>query len=275
MIVIVKTCSALAVAYLLMVGLLFLVQRPLLYHPGYVSSTPEQAGLSRMSEGTVKTADGILLRHWFAPPADAGKPVGILLYGNAAYMEARAQEARSLQQLGYGVLLVSYRGYDGNAGSPTEQGLYADARANVEWLKAHGYQNFFFMGQSLGSGVAVQMATEFQPKALILETPYTSMIDAASDHYPFVPVHWLLRDRYDSISKISRIHAPVFIIQGEADEVIPVSQGRALFAAANEPKEAVWLPGAHHNDYYNYGGWPQLTAFLSKYTGENNENMQQ
>lgn len=271
----IKAAGAIVIAYIFVVGGLFVVQRPLLYHPGYVSSTPEQAGLPQMSEGTVKTADGILLRHWFAPPADAGKPVGILFYGNAAYMEERAQEARSLLQLGYGVLLVSYRGYDGNTGSPTEQGLYADARANVEWLKAQGYQDFFFMGQSLGSGVAAQMAFEYPSRALVLETPYTSMVDAASYHYPFVPVRWLLLDRYDSLSKISRIHAPVFVIQGEADEVIPVSQGRALFAAANEPKEAVWLPGAHHNDYYSYGGWPQLTAFLARYAGGSHENTQQ
>lgn len=257
--------AVLLLIYAGLVGLLYTYQRSLLYHPQNVPGDPAQSGVPEMSVNIVTTHEGLKLRNWFAPPRDASKPIGVLFYGNAAYMASRSSHARALLDLGYGVLLVSYRGYDFNPGSPSEEGLYNDARANLDWLKAQGYNSFFLMGQSLGSGVVVQMATEYEAKALVIETPYTSMVDAASYHYPWVPVRWLLKDRYDSLSKIGRIHTPVFIIQGENDEVIPVAQGRALFAAANEPKQALWLPGAHHADYYSYGGWPEVVAFLARY----------
>lgn len=264
--VVLKFLQTFICAYLFMVAILFFMQRELLYMPPKIDGNIIPDMLSGMKLGTVTTADGLDVKHWFAPPRDQGKPVGVLFYGNAAYMASRTNEARALLDLGYGVLLVSYRGYDGNPGKPTEQGLYNDARANIDWLKAQNY-DFFLMGQSLGSGVAVQMATEYPAKALILETPYTSMIDAASYHYPYVPVRWLLKDRFDSLSKITQVKAPVFIIQGEADEVIPVVQGKLLFERANEPKEALWLPSARHNDYYMHGGWPQIVAFLGKHAG--------
>lgn len=263
-----KFLQTVVVAYAVMVAVLFVLQRALLFMPPDVDGALQPDGLPEMQLGEVTTADGLTLKNWFAPPRDQSKPVGVLFYGNAAYMASRANEARALLDLGYGVLLVSYRMYDGNPGSPSEQGLYNDARANLDWLKSKGYNSFFLMGQSLGSGVAVQMATEYSITALILETPYTSMVDAAAYHYPFVPVRWLLKDRFDSLSKMSQIKAPVFVIQGEEDEVVPVEQGRRIFAAANEPKEAIWLPGAHHNDYYRYGGWPQIVEFLQKHTGE-------
>ncbi len=262
-----KFLQTVVVAYAVMVGVLFVLQRSLLFMPPDVDGALQPRNLPEAQLGEVTTVDGVVLKHWFAPPRDAGKPVGVLFYGNGAYMASRANEARALLDLGYGVLLVSYRGYDRNPGSPSETGLYNDARANLDWLKSKGY-SFFLMGQSLGSGVAVQIATEYPVEALILETPYTSMVDAAAYHYFFVPVRWLLLDRFDSLSKIGQIKAPVFVIQGEEDEVVPVEQGRRIFAAANEPKEAIWLPGAHHNDYYRYGGWPQIVQFLQKHTGE-------
>lgn len=258
------TLKTLVIAYAVMVGVLFLLQRALLYPAQAVSTTPEQAGLPDMVEGAVTTADNYRLRYWFAPPRDSGRPVVVLFHGNASCMASRAQTARTLLDKGYGVLLASYRGYDGNPGAPSEQGLYKDARAQLDYVKGQGYP-LVLIGQSLGSGIAVQMATEYPVRALVLETPYTSMADTAAFHYPFVPVRWLLLDRYDSLSKMAQVKAPVLVIQGTADEVIPQQLGQRLFEAASQPKEAVWVNGASHNNIYQYGNWPQVLDFIARY----------
>lgn len=254
------------IGYLLLIGLLFVVQRSLLYPAPQGEVLPGMAGLPQMQIETVLTEDGLPLTSWFVAPSQPMSPVAIVFHGNGARLSMYADLARRLEGMGFGVLLAGYRGYEGNPGSPTEEGLYSDARAHIAWLSQQGYKNFILVGHSLGTGVAVQMAVEFpQAKALVLEAPYTSMIDAASAHYPYVPVRWLLKDRYDSLAKIPQVQVPLMVVHGLQDPVISADQGKRLFAAAREPKSAAWVDGANHVDFYDKGGWPAVAAFLKQH----------
>jgi fermentation-respiration switch protein FrsA (DUF1100 family) len=172
-------------------------------------------------------------------------------------------------QEGLGVLLLEYRGYGGNPGAPTEAGLYADADAALDFLSQDGIpaSRLVIYGESLGSGVAVHMAAERELAALILEAPFTRLADAASYHYSFVPVSVLLRDRFDSLSAIGKIRAPILILHGERDRVIPVRFGRALLAAAPEPKEGWFSPDAGHEDLARFGALDAVFDFIARRVG--------
>jgi len=167
---------------------------------------------------------------------------------------------------GWGVLLTSWRGYSGNPGHPTKQGLYADARSALAFLADNdiSVEDIVLYGESLGSGVAVQIAAESgQPfRALVLEASYTSITDIAARRFPLAPTRWLVRDRFESKAKISSIHVPVFVVHGERDEVIPVEFGRELYHAANEPKAAKFLSDAGHNDLYDHGAAGLIIDFI-------------
>ena len=161
--------------------------------------------------------------------------------------------------------MVGYRGF-GNPGAPSEQGLYNDARAALGELHKRGVPDkaIVLYGESMGTGVATQMATEINAAALILESPYTSVPDVGADRYPVVPVRWILRDRYDSLSKISSVHMPLLLLHGEQDQVVPVRFGKQLFAAANDPKQAEFVPDAGHNDVYSLRVQELVLNFLAK-----------
>ena len=192
-------------------------------------------------------ADGISVIHWYAPP-QPGQAVVVLFHGTGGNVTALEPWAEALRAHGCGVLLADYRGYSGNPGLPSEQGLYADARAALDWLAAQGFQDrrIVLLGWSLGTGVAVQMAVERHPAALVLLAPYTSVADVGAHRHPILPVSSLIRDRFDSIGKIAAIDAPVMIVAGDLDLIVPPDMGRRLFAAAREPKRALFLPQTGH-----------------------------
>lgn len=253
------------IGYVGLVALLFVCQRSMTYHPSHLTGTPAEYKVPEMREVFVDTADGLHLRSWYAPPAIEGKPVVVEFQGNAGHLALRSYVARMLLDRGYGVLLVGYRGFSSNPGTPTESGLYQDARANINWVKGQGL-SFMLQAESLGTGVAVQMATEYpEAKALILEAPYSRLPDVGALYYPFVPVRFLMLDRFNSLSKIASIKMPLLIVQGLNDEVIPVSLGQKLFAAAQEPKQALWIPGAGHNNLYAKGAGPVILEFISQH----------
>lgn len=252
------TAIALGIGVLLL--LLMVAQRHLIYFPlaGAVPG-PRQAGLVSAAQVFVNTEDGLTLGAWFVEPASprAGWTV-ILFNGNAGNRALRAPLARALAGHGIGVLMLDYRGYGGNPGNPTETGLLRDARAARRWVtERHSGQpaSIAYLGESLGTGVAVALATESEPDALILRSPYTSLADLAGYHYPLVPARWLLRDRYPSIDRIGRLSCPILVIAAERDSVVPASQSRRLFEAA-PPAGRRWvlLPGADHNDYETLAG---------------------
>lgn len=258
-----------AVIYLLGLAVLFIFQRQLLFPAPHDLRTPEQVESPQFVE-LEATSDGRRLTNWYAPPGLPGRPVLVYFHGNASSQAQIAPWMKIYTEAGYGVLIVAYRGYNGDAGRPSEEGLYADSRAALEMLKQAGFgpERVVLLAQSLGTGVAVQMASEGRGSALILESPYTSMVDTAAFHYPLVPVRWLLWDRFDNLSKIGSIHLPLLIISGALDNVVPQEQSRRLFDAANEPKQALWIPDAAHNDLAEHGSQQRVLEFLKELAEE-------
>jgi len=234
------------------IALMWLVQRRLIYLPSGPMLSPQEVGLTAVEELTVRTRDGVPLGAWFVPPAQ-GAPRGtiIVFNGNAGNRSYRGPLAQRLSASGYAVCLFDYRGYGGNPGSPTEQGLLEDARAVRSAIAARpdvDAGRIVYLGESLGTGVAVALASERAPAALVLRSPFTSMADVAAHHYWFLPVRQLLRDRFDSLSRIHGVRCPVLVLAGEKDTVVPLDLSRRLFEAAPGPKRLVTLAGVDHND---------------------------
>jgi len=256
-----------ALFYIFMVSILYFGQRNLMYFPSQEAlGSPGASQLPEMQTVLVKTEDGLNLVAWFAPPKKRNGKVIVLFHGNANSIAARAFKARYFLDAGYGVYLCEYRGFAPNAGNPSEQGFYSDARAAVSFLKVQGYApaQLVFYGESIGTGVAVEMAKEYPPAALILEAAYTSTLDVAKMRYFYVPVSLLMKDRFDSLSKIGDIHAPLLALHGDADNVVPYRFGRQLFASANAPKTFLSFPGGGHVDLYDRGAGPMIVAWLDK-----------
>jgi len=251
--------------YLAIVVLLFLLQRQLLYLPDRASPDLAASGLA-MSEVRLATADSLDLVAWYGPAPEGGATI-VYYHGNGGHIGYRVGKAAALLDAGFGLLLVEYRGYGGNPGSPSEPGLYADGRAALDFLDRAGVPPTarVLYGESLGGGVAVQMASERPAAALVLEAPATSIAAAAQFHYPFLPARWLVRDRFDSLSKIGRLGLPLLILHGAQDRVVPVRFGRELHAAANEPKEMRVFPHADHLDLDDYGAIEATVEFLRKH----------
>jgi fermentation-respiration switch protein FrsA (DUF1100 family) len=253
--------------YCAVVGLLAFRQRQFLYFPDRSRPVLPGAAEANARALTVHTEDGLDLLAWLAPPADDAKPVVLYLHGNGGNIGYRAPRLARLSRLGWGMLLLEYRGYGGNDGAPSEAGIQADARAGYAALRAFGIpaQRILLWGESLGTGVAVRLATEVDVGAVLLESPYTSILAIAQQRFPFVPVAWLLRDRFDLIGRIPEIHVPVLVMTGERDTIVPPDMGRAVFAAAHEPK-VFWLaPTAGHNDLVEAGAFDVVQTFVRQH----------
>lgn len=253
--------------YLLVLCLLAVFQRQLLYLPsGNAPDLTASDVVGVMEPVRVETVDGLTLLSWFRPPPTPDAPVVALFHGNGGHIGHRTVKVRPYIETGYGVLLVGYRGYGGNPGRPSEAGLYTDARAALDFLARQRItaDRLVLYGESLGSAVAVQMATEYKAAALVLEAPMTSVPAVAQTRYPIFPARWLVLDRFDSLSKIGTVKMPLLLLHGEQDRVVPVRFGRALFAAANEPKEARFFPQAKHNDLQAFGAPQVVLDFLGR-----------
>ncbi len=261
----VKVTLTVLVGYAIAVGAVFFLQRKLMYFPGGDLPTPAAAGVPEMEVVRLDTADGLTLTSWYGR-ATSGMPTVVFFHGNRGRISSRAFKAHLLMTAGYGVMLVEYRGYGGNPGRADEDGLYADGRAALDYLASQGVaaERLVLFGESLGTGVAVQLASERPSAGLILEAPFTSATDIAAGVYWFLPVRLLMLDRFESLDKIKNVDAPVLVFQGERDRVIPVEHGKRLFAAANEPKHAVIFPRSGHNDLYDHGAGTAVLEFLAR-----------
>ncbi len=228
------------------------LQRRLMYFPDAHAPVPSDVGLADVEPVTFDTADGLTLSGWFLPVRGATPPVTVLiLNGNGGNRAYRAPLAQALVRHGFQVLLMDYRGYGGNPGTPTEEGLAADARAARAYLVSRrdvDATRLVYFGESLGTGVAVRLAVEQPPATLILKSPFTSMDDIARHHYSLLPVRGFVKDRYASIERIGRLRAPLLIVAGDRDRIVPLAFSQRLYAAAPEPKRLVVIPGADHND---------------------------
>lgn len=226
-----------------MAGLALGFQRHLIYFPGS-RLPPAPEGITAV---TTTTDDGLVLTGWLARH-DPDEPLLLVFQGNAGTVADRLALATALRPHGIAVLLAGYRGYGGNPGSPSEEGLALDALAWRAWADAdHGGPMAYF-GESLGTGVATRLALSHPPAALILRSPFTSLADVGRVHYPFLPVGLLLRDRFEVADRIARVDAPVLVVAAEEDRIVPMSLSRAVYDAATEPKRWLEIPGVGHND---------------------------
>ena len=259
-----RLALVLAGLYAVLLVILFVAQRSLLYPSagrGRLMAAIE-AGLPGFEDLSIITDDGERLAAWWKRP-QPGRALLVYFHGNGGMLWNRRGRARELTRDGRGLLLVSYRGYSGSTGSPTEAGLRLDALAAYEWaVKAGGGRGIVLYGESLGTGVAVRLATEREVAGLILDSPYTSTADVARTAYWFMPIGLLMLDQYRSIDRIAAVRAPILMLHGELDGVIPIALGEKLFAAAPEPKRFVRLPGIDHASVLEGGGLPPVRAFL-------------
>jgi fermentation-respiration switch protein FrsA (DUF1100 family) len=262
---------------LALLAYLYLTQRSMLYFPD--SASPSSVLLPDEAEAIeLETADGMRLGAWFLPATDGSMqeagPAVLVFNGNAGDRSHRLPLAVALTARGYAVLLFDYRGYAGNPGSPSEEGLRADARAAVEALATRPEvdpERIAYFGESLGAAVAGGLATERPPAALVLRSPPPSIVEMAHHHYPYLPViDALLMDRYPLVEQIGNVRAPVLVIVTETDEIVPARLSRRVFEAASEPKRHVTVTAAHHNDPALLAGEELLAVvvgFLDEWVG--------
>ena len=234
-----------------MSGALWALQRRLVYFPDPGAMPPAATVLPGAEDVELTTSDGLHLGAWWLPAADPRAPAVLVAPGNGGARNLRAPLARSLADEGLAVLLVDYRGYGGNPGSPSEEGLTRDVRAARQWLvdrAAVDPARLLYFGESLGCGVVTELATEHPPAGLVLRSPFTDLAAVGSHHYPFLPVRALLRDRYPVAEGVARVQAPTVVVYGSADRIVPPPQSRAVAEAAADLRELVEVPGADHND---------------------------
>ena len=254
--------------YISIVGVLYFQQRNFIYFPD--QNVPDKAAVN--AEGIAKdilvtTDDGLKLAAWFIEPSADGKPVVLFFHGNAGNISHRLFKVSDYTNAGYGILMAEYRGYGSNPSSPTEEGLYKDGRAYFSWLNNAGYEDkdVIIYGECLGTGVSVQMASERDVKAVILEAPYARLSDPAQKTYFFIPfIDMLMHDKYHSIDKIGAIKSPKFFMIAGKDEVLGPQTGLNLYKTAAEPKALEVFSNAQHNTIYTYGASDSVLEFLSK-----------
>ena len=247
-----------AVVAVLLLALIWIFQRRLIYLPSK-QRVPSVVGMFPVARDvTLETEDGLKLGAWFIPgTAQSRSPAVLIFNGNAGDRSYRERLAAEFVRAGLAVLLFDYRGYGGNSGSPSEAGLLADAlaaRRTLESLPEVDSTRIIYLGESLGTGVAAALAEKAPPAALILRSPFPSLVEVGRIHYPFLPVGLMLQDRYPTSRRIRNLKVPILIIAGERDSIIPASLSRAVYESAPEPKRFLLIPGADHNDEDLYAG---------------------
>ncbi|MDX2159414.1 MAG: alpha/beta hydrolase [Hyphomicrobiaceae bacterium] len=250
--------------YLALAGIMFLGQRRLLYNTADGGALADASGLAIPGSERVEiaTADGERLAGWYVSPS-AAKPVMLFFHGQGGGLPWMTGRWAALRAAGAGVLAISYRGYPGSTGRPSETGLIRDAEAAHAWLRRRHEANLIVIhGLSLGSGVAVALAERVEARALILEAPFSAAVDVAADRYPFLPVRWLMLDTFLSRERIGRIRMPVLIVHGARDTVIPIEHGRRLLARANAPKVFVEIAEGGHTSLVRYGLYEHVWRFI-------------
>ena len=226
--------------YILLIIVVFFFQRNLLYHPSVDNYLKDNIGIEPTGIEKVKitTKDKIDLVGWFYNKnIDKFKTI-VFFHGNAGSLKNRTYKLNHFKDLNVNFLIIAWRGFSGNKGKPNEKGLYEDARSAISWLNTQGVQdkNFILYGESLGTAIAVEIAQNKKYSGIILESPFTSMIDMGKKYYPFFPVSFLLKDKFESYKKINKILIPILIIHGEVDKIVPYKMGKKMYELANQPK---------------------------------------
>ena len=242
-----KLAIIIFIFYALILVTLYLFQRNLLYHPSENNYYGDKLKVS-VSKVKIKTEDNIELLAWYHKKNTGNFKTILFLHGNAGSLENRIHKINNFDQMDINFLIVAWRGFSGNKGLPTEKGLYEDARASVEWLNSKGIfeNNIIIYGESLGTGVALEIAQNKNFAGVILESPFTSMVDAGRNKYPFLPVKILLKDKYKSDEKIKNIKSPILVMHGKVDKLVPFHMGKKMFDLANEPKYSYFTDYDNH-----------------------------
>lgn len=251
-------------AYAAAIGALYFFQRPLLYPaPQTTRTDPASVGFAKAQEIVLDTKDGERLIIWHVPPKE-GKPVVLFFHGNGEVLAWRVPRFRAITADGTGLVALSFRGYGGSSGAPSEEGLLNDGVAAYEFAAArYPPSRIIPWGYSLGSGVAVALATTRPIAKLILEAPYTSTVDVAAAAFPWAPVRWLMRDRFHSDQRISKLNVPLLIMHGAKDTVVPIEIGRRLFDLVPGRKRFVTLPQGTHVNLDEQGAVSIAQAFMA------------
>ncbi len=247
---------------------LYAIQRDLQYFPSRRDPAPEALGLAGVTRTDLPTPDGETLVLWYAP-AQGVQPVILFLHGNAGEVADRADRLAFYQARGYGAAFLSWRGYGGSTGAPSETGLLTDAKAAYDYLRKQGIppDRIILIGESLGTGPAVITAAQNPVAALILEAPYSAAVDLARRAYPWLPVGLLMKDQYRSRDHIAAVRAPLLILHGAKDRVIPQGFGKRLFDAASEPKTFLSLGPVGHDALFSPDTWEKEAAFIDRTVG--------
>ena len=229
--------SSIILAYIIIVLFTYLYQRKLLYHPTENNYTGDEIQFD-YKEVFIEVDKDLKLKSWFLEKDLKKNKTILYFHGNAGDLTNRVHKLNELNKLDVNILIISWRGFSGNQGKPTEKNLYNDARKSVEWLNETGVtnKNIILYGESLGTGVATELGQNNSFSGIVLESPFTSIADAAKIYYPYLPVNLLLKDRYDTIKKIKNIKIPVLIMHGKKDNIVPFFMGEKLYQMANEPK---------------------------------------
>jgi pimeloyl-ACP methyl ester carboxylesterase len=246
----------------------FFGNRLLMYLPDPTRVAPVEVGLDGVKEIEIAVADGITLIAWHAPARD-DKPTILYFHGNAANAASRAARFERIRENGFGLLYLNNRGYGGSGGRPTEKDNVVDAIAAYDRLIGFGVPaaKIVAYGESLGSGQAVLLAAAKPVAAVVLEAPLTSTVDVARKTYFWLPLGLLITDKYNNERNISSVTAPVLVLHGEQDGVIPVEMGRRVYRAANQPKRIELFSQGTHDDLFGHGAWEKTRAFVDSLDG--------
>ena len=242
----------------------YIFQRNLLYHPTENNYSGDQITVS-VEKVKIKTQDDIELLSWFHKKNTKKYKTILFLHGNAGSLENRIHKINHFKDININFLIIAWRGFSGNKGKPTEEGLYEDARSAIRWLQLNDIEekNIIIYGESLGTGVATEIAQNRNFAGIILESPFTSMIDTGKKNYPYLPVRLLLKDKYESDKKIKNIKSPVLIMHGKVDNIVPFYMGEKMYELANEPKYYYFSEYDDHMMEYNQKLLKTLKDFIS------------
>ena len=250
--------------YFLSLTILYFFQRNLMYHPSENNYYGDKLTVS-VNKVKIKTDDNIELLAWYHTKKKENYKTILFLHGNAGSLENRIHKINHFKKMNINFLIVSWRGFSGNKGKPTEKGLYNDAKSSVKWLKDKGLktEDIILYGESLGTGVAIEIAQNNNFSGIILESPFTSMVDAAKNKYPFFPIKYLLKDKYDSEKKIKNIQSPLLVMHGEVDKIVPFWMGKKIYDIAKTPKYYYFSKYDNHMMEYNENLLTELKKFIN------------
>jgi len=243
---------AIVAIYLIFLIFLFFYQRNLLYLPDENNYSGDNLEV-KIEKVSIQTADNINLLGWFHKKDLKKYKTIVYFHGNAGKLENRIHKLNHFKDMNVNFLIIAWRGFSGNKGKPSEEGLYTDGRSAINWLKEKGLkeEDIIIYGESLGTGIATEITQNKKFAGLILETPFTSMIEAAKNFYPYIPVGLILKDKYENNEKIKNINVPVLVMHGEADQIVPFWMGKKIFNLAKEPKYSYFTKYDDHMMEYN------------------------